>query len=599
MVDLIDAVEADAQVAPSPTPDAPSGLRGQPAAARRTLASGSHASGVRYAPLLLVAFAVGFGLWLLRPELRSRCRSRTTPRRTRRSRASPSSGSGPATARSTPGTRTSGWVRRSSSSTRRCRTSSPRLLSIVFGGSVFRWANYLLICTWPISVYIGARLLGLDRWQAGAAGAPLADALERRRLRLRVGQLRLARQRHVVDAVGALAHADRVRGWRGARSAKGERYALAAFVVGLTCAFHFIAGYFVLLALGVFVLVHPPADPEAARPQRARGRGRPARSSRSSSCRRSAASTTSTSTRSRPARSGSNSYGPGKVFTWLFDGRIFDSGRHPVVTVLVGIGALVCLVAGAPRRSGAGAARADGPRPGAVLGAPRGRVRCSTGLPGGSDLLLHRYIIGVHFAGMLLGGIGSVWAFRAVVTAARASCSGSPVADVVAVAGRVRARRARDVAGARTTASATPATTARTSRRRYRPTTLPGAEVNRADRHREAARRRTRLRGPAEQLGRVPRKVGQVALLELLVQRDADSLGFTLRTDSLSQDIESYFNENNPAQYDLFNVKYVLDPPGRQPAGAGDADRASAAGTRSGRSRTSAATSRSSTRPNR
>src|SRR5262245_255880 len=43
------------------------------------------------------------------------------------------------------------------------------LLSIPFGNSVFRWSNYLLICTWPISVYVGARLLGLDRWQAAAA----------------------------------------------------------------------------------------------------------------------------------------------------------------------------------------------------------------------------------------------------------------------------------------------------------------------------------------------------------------------------------------------------------------------------------------------
>ena len=42
-------------------------------------------------------------------------------------------------------------------------------LSIVFGGSVYRVVGYLLLCTWPISVYVGARLLGLDRWQAGTA----------------------------------------------------------------------------------------------------------------------------------------------------------------------------------------------------------------------------------------------------------------------------------------------------------------------------------------------------------------------------------------------------------------------------------------------
>ena len=46
--------------------------------------------------------------------------------------------------------------------------------------------------------------------------------------------------------------------WRAV--ARGERYALAAFVVGLTCAFHFITGYFVLLSLGVFVIDPPARD---------------------------------------------------------------------------------------------------------------------------------------------------------------------------------------------------------------------------------------------------------------------------------------------------------------------------------------------------
>ena len=71
---------------------------------------------------------------------------------------------------------------------------------------------------WPISVYIGARLFGLDRWQAGAAALFSPMLVNVIGLRLRVGELRLARQRHVVDAVGALAHADRAR----ARVARGR-----------------------------------------------------------------------------------------------------------------------------------------------------------------------------------------------------------------------------------------------------------------------------------------------------------------------------------------------------------------------------------------
>ena len=54
-------------------------------------------------------------------------------------------------------------------------------------------------------------------------------------------------------------------------------------------------------------------------------------------------------------------------------------------------------------------------------------------------------------------------------------------------------------------------------------------------------------------------------MYELPAQQEADSIGFFLRVSSLSTDIEPYFNENDPAQYDLFNVKYVLTPSTRRP----------------------------------
>jgi hypothetical protein len=51
-----------------------------------------------------------------------------------------------------------------------------------------------------------------------------------------------------------------------------------------------------------------------------------------------------------------------------------------------------------------------------------------------------------------------------------------------------------------------------------------------------------------------------------LASHDADGIGFYLRTNSLSAAIEAYFDETNPAQYDLFNIRYVLTPAGRVPA---------------------------------
>jgi hypothetical protein len=184
-------------------------------------------------------------------------------------------------------------------------------------------------------------------------------------------------------------------------------------------------------------------------------------------------------------------------------------------------------------------------------------------LPGGSDLLLHRYIIGVHFAGMLLGGIGLVWAFRAVCTAGR---------FVLRIPGR------RVVAGLLACALGVvamwPVLHDRDRYagydRAYITEQVPSdnlllTQVNSLI---DIAKQRGGGRlyaGLPSNWGSTAR-IGQVSLLELLVQRDVDSLGFTLRTDSLSQDIEAYFNETNPAQYDLFNVKYVLLPANREPA---------------------------------
>jgi hypothetical protein len=61
-------------------------------------------------------------------------------------------------------------------------------------------------------------------------------------------------------------------------------------------------------------------------------------------------------------------------------------------------------------------------------------------------------------------------------------------------------------------------------------------------------------------------KLYEVPLYQLPAQHDADSIGFYLRTSSLSTNIEPYFDDTNPAQYDLFNIKYLVLPDGRQPS---------------------------------
>src|SRR5262249_9092731 len=90
-----------------------------------------------------------------------------------------------------------------------------------------------------------------------------------------------------------------------------------------------------------------------------------------------------------------DSYGTRKIIGWLCSGELFDQGRFPVMTLLVGVGFVVCCM-----RAG----RSESAR--ALLGAWTLSLllyfgRATWGgftnvLPGNGDLQMHRFIIGVH-----------------------------------------------------------------------------------------------------------------------------------------------------------------------------------------------------------
>jgi hypothetical protein len=59
--------------------------------------------------------------------------------------------------------------------------------------------------------------------------------------------------------------------------------------------------------------------------------------------------------------------------------------------------------------------------------------------------------------------------------------------------------------------------------------------------------------------------IGYVPVYAVLGDRDIDGVGFTLRIASLMTDPEVRFDERNPAQYDLFNIRYLILPADRPP----------------------------------
>src|SRR5439155_4417919 len=58
-------------------------------------------------------------------------------------------------------------------------------------------------------------------------------------------------------------------------------------------------------------------------------------------------------------------------------------------------------------------------------------------------------------------------------------------------------------------------------------------------------------------------RVGAVPVYALLQSAGLDTVGYLYHALSLNADIEVLFGERRPEQYNLFNVRYVVAPPGR------------------------------------
>jgi hypothetical protein len=59
--------------------------------------------------------------------------------------------------------------------------------------------------------------------------------------------------------------------------------------------------------------------------------------------------------------------------------------------------------------------------------------------------------------------------------------------------------------------------------------------------------------------------VGQVPVFQYLESLDVDEVGYTLRTASLMTDPEYYFDDQDPSDYQLFAVRYLILPAGTRP----------------------------------
>lgn len=511
----------------------------------------------KLAPLLLVALAVGFNLFVLRSELAKVADLNDTGVHISMVRW--------AQHRFESGSLVfDGWYPRLALGLPQFHQyqSLPHIIggaiaTVVGAERTVTWTNYLGLSLWPICMYITVRLFRFDRWTAACTAllAPLVSS---------------------VTAYG-YEHASYV--WRGngvwsqlwgmwlfplalalswRAVSRGKGYALAALAVGLTIACHFLTGYLALLSLGIWVVIVPSEFLKRLRRAAVVGIGGAL----------AAAwvvvpllvdSKYAGRTEYNVGTFWADSYGGRQVMEWLFTGELFDHGRWAILTLLVGVGAVLCAVRFLQDE------RSRALLVFTVVGILLFSGRDTIGfaidlLPGGKDLLLHRFIIPVHLGGLLLAGIGSAWLAKrayAAMTGWRPRWSHVVVVATLIVAGLVilfpawRERATFDAQGARWLNI------------QRQSDAVSGRDFT------ELAREAATLGGGRIYAGSAaaasPESVGYVKGYAYLLDADVDAVGFTLRTLSLSDDVETRFDASNPAHYNLYNVRYLILPAAQDP----------------------------------
>lgn len=420
------------------------------------------------------------------------------------------------------------------------------------------WSNYLLVCLWPLCVYWSVRLFRFDRWTAGITAliSPLVSSVTLYGFEHGSFQWR---GNGIWTALWGMWLMPLALGftWRAVASGKG--YALAALFLGATITAHFLTGYLAMLGLGLWVLLKPREILRRA--------GRAAIVGVGSALVAAwvlvpllADSKYSARTEANANTFWSDSYGPKKVMGWLFSGELFDYGRRPVLSILVAIGALVCLWRWRDERPRAILAFT---LTGLLMFCGRGTIGPIVDhvLPGGKELLLHRFIIGVHFGGIVLAGVGASFLAHAAYTHSVRNLSwvrAVPAIAVLLVLGLVVLAPAWR------------------ERAHYNALDAQGIDFQRAADANDG-KDFTSLAAEASIAGggrvyagapssTVQERIGEVPTYVYLLDDDVDAVGFGLRTLSLSSDVETRFDDANAAQYNLFNIRWLILPIGTEPA---------------------------------
>ena len=421
------------------------------------------------------------------------------------------------------------------------------LAGLVVGpDTAFRWSLYLLLSLWPVSVYLGARLLGAERPAAGMAAA-MSPFL--------VSATGIGYEPHAYVWAGfgvwtqlwASMTLPLAWGfsWRAIRH--GRDLLLAVVFVALTIALHFETGYLALLPLPLWPLVSGRTLVTGARRAATVGLGAllaaawvivPLVDQRPWAATNEALRGTSLT----------NGYGAGRVLGWLASGQLLDHGRIPVITAFAGIGLALALVRWR-----------DDPAGRALVVALAGCLLLSFGqttfgplvniIPGSGDVFFRRFMMGAQLAALLLAGRGAA----AVPIPKRLRTPAAVAAlTVVVLAPAWLELRSYDRLNARHIAA------------QRRADATPGADVDELISLIQSDGGGRTYAGTPSNWG-ADFTVGAVPVFKYLESADVDEVGYTLRTASLMTGPEDHFDELDPSDFALFGIRYLVLPAGFSP----------------------------------
>lgn len=459
-------------------------------------------------------------------------------------------------------------------------------------GSIYLWMIYLLLALWPISVYWSGRLMGWGRWISAAAAVICPFIVSVPSYGYEHGSYTFQGWGVYTQLWGMwllpLAWGTAARAIR-----RGRGYWIAALALALTMATHLMTGYLAILCLPVFALLSTKHLWQRATRFLLVTVGSVLTAAwvlvpLLSDQKFSAQSVFYKGTLYN------DSYPASTILRWLVRGNLYDGKHFPVITILATVGFAVCLINLHQERSRI------------LIGVWTvsllvyfGRATWGNAidiLPGSEDLQMHRFIIGVQFAGLFMAAIGLVSVAKGVVRAVNAG--------IAAYDGPNRAHHDRE-AGVESGSAVAGPLASRTLSAHTR-TLLQGLAVALVgililspswrstwsyDRGGSAFIDQQRFYDQADGVavdrlirlanergdGRVYAgtranwganfKVGFVPVLHMISHNDADGLGFTFRTvQSLTTDIEASFDDQNLAQFEMLNVRYVLMPSGMTPS---------------------------------